>query len=830
MNIIINLGQASFDKSLFYGLKLFYDSTNGPNWKFTKGNKWNFTDDNNNPCIQQWTGIGCNTTNSTVEQLILASYQLNGILPSDVFLNFSKIIDIDLSDNTLMSSVPNSLYGCSNLRVLRIANNQFTGLIPPDISKLSSSLLALNIKKNKFSGDINFLSNLVNLRALSIDNNNFYGSINPVTNLFNLTLIEMGFNQFSSRIPSEIGNFKDLVYLDLAHNFFTGEIPSKLSKLFNLKFLRLENNELTGEITNLFDISQQNLTLFDVSFNYISGYLPSTLFRLPKLSIVSLMNNQFHGSIPEDVCLAKNLTVLSLDGLTSSEKSDFLSIPRYMDGSIPQCLFNLPELQVLNVVGNALHGHIPEISPSSKLQNLSISHNRLNGTIPYSMQARNFMKLDLSYNKFNGFWTGPENISSSASIYLNQNRFSGDLSKSFDQYSNAHVLSGNIWICDYYKLPTNDPNHRDYDCTAGLYRTSMIAWGSFALFGFVASLIYFWAGTRDRQPLDPNRKSNPTNIKEYISLAYDYTVHFKEFASKASIKFSDWAAAVEFCTSNIKQVTGYLTCMRYLIKSSMIITGLLIVFALPLYPSLKSIGYGTHTKQISWETSGAFLSGVEPGGIFYMIWTIAVSVLLWRLLRGHKKIGVMLGFIKEDKKLISSKVASDVKWKTVIICISIILVSFTIVILVNILYVMAKNNQDERGETFAIMFFITLFNGAWVTMIVPFIIVYLRNKIFLGKTYWMRLKILLLLFNTIVAPILASAFTDNSCFRPLIEPYLPNELSYSQSECIEAIEGQPCIKVSIEETYYFQVLKNLSYHTILYYYELTIIIFFLNHF
>lgn len=231
-----------------------------------------------------------------------------------------------------------------------------------------------------------------------------------------------------------------------------------------------------------------------------------------------MMKNCFKGSLPEDICKATNLEILSLDGLTSAEERRF---PRYMEGSIPPCVFAM-DLRVLHISGNGLVGTIAAIPASSQLQNMSISHNQLTGTIPLTIQAHPFISLDLSANKLSGhFQPAGESQNYTQSIIINQNRLSGQLSSLFRNYREAKVLAGNLWKCTDSILPASDPNNKDYDCNAEAYLTSIIVWGCFTGVGFLMGLVYFWSGTRDRKPPDPNRHvANPTDVVGYLRLFY----------------------------------------------------------------------------------------------------------------------------------------------------------------------------------------------------------------------------------------------------------------------------------------------------------------------
>jgi hypothetical protein len=97
----------------------------------------------------------------------------------------------------------------------------------------------------------------------------------------------------------------------------------------------------------------------DLSDNRFTGSIPGLLFRVSTIRTVSLVKNCFEGSLPSVICLARNLTVLALNGLHTSGDCDdyFFPFTNYLFsdqiyGSIPSCMLTLPQLENLQLVGN----------------------------------------------------------------------------------------------------------------------------------------------------------------------------------------------------------------------------------------------------------------------------------------------------------------------------------------------------------------------------------------------------------------------------------------------------------------------------------------------
>ena len=128
-----------------------------------------------------------------------------------------------------------------------MANNGFTGTIPPSLGSLSN-LQTLDLQSNRLNGEIPpWLGNLAKLEWLRLDGNEFTGQIpNGLSRLSNVTFLVLSGNQLTGQIPSWLGNMTSLERLGLSDNRLSGEIPTALGNLPNLRLIRLGGNSLTG--------------------------------------------------------------------------------------------------------------------------------------------------------------------------------------------------------------------------------------------------------------------------------------------------------------------------------------------------------------------------------------------------------------------------------------------------------------------------------------------------------------------------------------------------------------------------------------------------------
>ena len=126
-----------------------------------------------------------------------------------------------------------------------------------------------------------------------------------------------------------------------------------------------------------------SLEHLDFSGNLLSGSIPPSLFEIPTIRSIALSINCFSGEIPNAVCNANNVEVLSMDGLVAADGCDWdtFTLPfirRYvpLDGSIPECMWDMSNLTVMHFAGNGITGTIESFSPGSSLINISLAHNR----------------------------------------------------------------------------------------------------------------------------------------------------------------------------------------------------------------------------------------------------------------------------------------------------------------------------------------------------------------------------------------------------------------------------------------------------------------------
>ena len=191
------------------------------------------------------------------------------------------MVDLRLGGNDFSGSVlPDFIFDFTDLQTLRLHDANFTGTIPATISGLTG-LKELWLEDNGLSGALPDLSAASELAILRLTGNQFTGQIPAyLETLSNLVDLRLGRNLLTGSIPEFIGNMGQLQLFACQENQLTGGFPEFLTNLVNL-----------GECFFVHRCSMQrhcilnckffsNLVVLDIAENPLGGTIPDSIGNL----------------------------------------------------------------------------------------------------------------------------------------------------------------------------------------------------------------------------------------------------------------------------------------------------------------------------------------------------------------------------------------------------------------------------------------------------------------------------------------------------------------------------------------------------------------------
>ncbi|KAL1103307.1 hypothetical protein V6Z11_D05G430400 [Gossypium hirsutum] len=324
--------------------------------------------------------------------LYLDNNLLNGTLPSWLYIAPS-LKTISLFQNQFSGHIKE--FQSKSLKHLYLNNNKLQGPLPSSIFQLLN-LTHLFLSSNNLSGVIEsrMFSNLSNLEYVDLSYNslsltsNTTSSVNHILpNLTDLLLSSCNLSEF----PQFLKGLKSLERLDLSCNKIEGKIPQWMQEVGNdsLTYLNVSHNSLT-EVEHF---PWTNIAVFDLSFNLIRGNLP---IPASTINVFLISNNSFNGEVSSLICNVTFLQILDLshNNLSGtipqcfgnlSNSLQFLNLKKNkFYGTIPPTFAKGCQLSNFNLNGNLLEGPLtPSILNCNGLEVLDLGNNKINDTFPH---------------------------------------------------------------------------------------------------------------------------------------------------------------------------------------------------------------------------------------------------------------------------------------------------------------------------------------------------------------------------------------------------------------------------------------------------------------
>ena len=305
-------------------------------------------------------------------RLGLAYNKLSGRIPSETLVRMKSLVVIQLSSQIgegLTGEIPQDIGNLTDLQILSLEGNRLNGSIPKSIVKLKK-LWFLDLKLTRYlKGGFRNLFNLSSLRFMQLSYSGLNGTLPEKFGTYFPGLIECRLvgNHFSGKIPSSIGEMKNLWHLHLANNNFSGQIPKQVGEIAGLQTAHFEGN---------------NFASFQSGFQFTSKSLED----------LSLANNKHFNMSVSDLLKVLEPAKMSLRFLNISGCS--------FDGLIPAQLWEFLKLFTVDFSNNRLSGEIPTHSAEMiSLRIFDVSKNNLSGEIPrHVTMIFNLIILDVSNN------------------------------------------------------------------------------------------------------------------------------------------------------------------------------------------------------------------------------------------------------------------------------------------------------------------------------------------------------------------------------------------------------------------------------------------------
>lgn len=356
-------------------------------------------------------------------------------IPAKMFLNFDKLINIELSGNMLSTIAPNTFTGLENtLLNLDLSNNRLVTVTPLPLRRLLSLNLASNHLK-RINPDT--FGNLGKLKYLNISDNPLYGGFPPVfpsslvtldasrtglkilptvlfLNLDSLTKLCLSKNHLQEIGEGTFQHLYNLSFIDLSYNVIEQIDNGAFVGLINLYELNLKGNHLATFAGEYFNTGT-GLEIIDLSDNIISYISPTAFVIHPRLRELRLNGNRFARFPSEFIKSLQFLEKIDLSHNTLKNVGEFafsqmsrlreLDLSRNKIESVDELAFhNSTQLQIIDLSNNMLESLSERTMEGVlRVELLNLCNNKLS-TLPESIfdpsRIRSVERVDLSGNKF----------------------------------------------------------------------------------------------------------------------------------------------------------------------------------------------------------------------------------------------------------------------------------------------------------------------------------------------------------------------------------------------------------------------------------------------
>jgi len=715
------------------------------------------------------------------------SNHFTGSLPSSL-LKLAKLSFFVVAYNSLTGTVPSNIGSLSKIGFMQIHGNRFTGRIPSSVGQWINYSTVLYFSDNFFTGTIpQSLENLSSLQGLWVQNNRLTGTL-PQN-----ILIKPAFEYFLGQNNKFHGNINALLNAESAKNAKLEIFDGRLLIIKYLKYF------LYIKISSLF--FSLVIFLFVVSLNRLTGTFPADFIATSEsIQIFAINRNCIAGAISDVICRSQSIQKLIANGLSLS-----CSAHSQMTGTIPPCLFNIASMKALHLSANNLKGTLPTniLTLSTALVNLSISYNAMTGTLPLRVMQTKFSILDIAKNKFTGLLgNGIINnrselvikigdgdpafgIIDKSQLEMSVNRFSGSVpSSTANQYDGTvNILTGSLFDCKD-SLPESDVTKSFYVCGSSELDEALY----FLLATCIMGLVYFSCVNLKRFRSMCSRKA----VTENAESIHNEKFNIQNITEIYFEKVNKWHSSLHLVPQECVNTRSFIRSLKMIKMLSNVSVIFIVLMSIIIFPSLKtSHENATHYVQYNWFVSIALLRGYVSASILLIYWMLSVTLVVAFVYYNHSLLRAEQHerYRRENSKT-KSLIEHFHKHKKAL---GFIILDLSIVLLVNVAYVIAKITI-ERQFIVEVQLSIAIFKLSWNIQVVGFLILWYSVGTTTNSLSSMRLRLFILVLNTVIAPMLATLFSDRRCFYDIIFPPPALVTEYSYPYCSTARPDFSCAK------------------------------------
>ncbi|KAL4555326.1 hypothetical protein LXL04_037943 [Taraxacum kok-saghyz] len=350
--------------------------------------------------LQSPSGLKNLLTNLTgLEELHLSGVEISYFVPH-FLANFSSLRSIKLYNCSLKNEFPSAILHLPKLKILDVSSNlNLTGSLPEFKNNL---LQHVDLSGCSFTGRIPYsFSNLSQLSVLALGSNTFTGFVPSLVSLSKLKVLELDGSKFEKgRLPNWLGKLTELNIIRVSEMNIKGEISPFLANLTKLGVLDMGENFLIGHTPSwLFNLTQ--LRVLDLHQNQLKGPISSSFSNLKTLQCLHLGSNNFSGRVDLDMFLGLNKleifilndNMLSVEATTNYTSSIF---PKLKLIGLSKC--NLNEFPVF-------------LRFQNRIKFLYLDDNKVDGMVPvwiWNNNKETLRVIDLSNNSITGFHKHPQ--------------------------------------------------------------------------------------------------------------------------------------------------------------------------------------------------------------------------------------------------------------------------------------------------------------------------------------------------------------------------------------------------------------------------------------